>query len=317
MLGASHGFDPSGKTTGFASLDGQVARSSSIRLTDTTDYLRAGRGPEDDRRRHPHALPRRPRRRHLPEAPRGIGRSASIRRRTSSARSSASTRRCLGALGGCSFAAFSFHPVRIGAPVTCAAASSGSATRCTRSRRSGSTPSTATAASRSPATRSTIRARHGRCTRRASSRIARATRHLVAFPEHHSAILHEAGIPRSTPPTSALAALLDEEVKERLYLVHIAAKDVPAGRRPPRAPARASSTPSASSRRARPRFSEAIELLDIFAMVDFLRDLPLSRARSLLQVARRMTLPAGERDRAPGNARRQLLHHRRTAPCRS
>jgi CRP-like cAMP-binding protein len=44
-----------------------------------------------------------------------------------------------------------------------------------------------------------------------------------------------------------------------------------------------------------PRFSEAIELLDNFAMVDFLRDLPLSRARSLLQVARRMTLPANER----------------------
>jgi len=41
--------------------------------------------------------------------------------------------------------------------------------------------------------------------------------------------------------------------------------------------------------------TEAIELLDIFAMVDFLRDLPLSRAKALLQVAQRITLPAGER----------------------
>src|SRR5690606_14625102 len=36
-------------------------------------------------------------------------------------------------------------------------------------------------------------------------------------------------------------------------------------------------------------------LLDIFSMVDFLRDLPLSRAKSLLQVAHRLALPAGER----------------------
>ncbi len=115
---------------------------------------------------------------------------------------------------------------------------------------------------------------------------------LVGFPEHHSAILHEAGIPPLHTPTSALAKL-PEDVKKRLYLVHIAAKDVPqgVGLRAAREGLEHTIRVDPSST---PRFSEAIELLDIFAMVDFLRDLPLSRARSLLQVARRMTLPAGE-----------------------
>jgi CRP-like cAMP-binding protein/glyoxylase-like metal-dependent hydrolase (beta-lactamase superfamily II) len=116
---------------------------------------------------------------------------------------------------------------------------------------------------------------------------------LVGFPEHHSAILHEAGIPPLHTPTTALAALPDD-VKTRLYLVHIAAKDVPegVGLRSAREGLEHTIRVEPSST---PRFSEAIELLDNFAMVDFLRDLPLSRARNLLQVARRMTLPAGER----------------------
>src|SRR4051812_22326178 len=115
---------------------------------------------------------------------------------------------------------------------------------------------------------------------------------LVAFPAHHSAIVHEAGIPPLHTPVSALAAL-PPEVKKRLYLVHIAAKDVPQdqGLRAAREGLEHTLRVEPS---AVPRFGDAIELLDIFSMVDFLRDLPLSRARSLLQVARRMTLPAGE-----------------------
>lgn len=115
---------------------------------------------------------------------------------------------------------------------------------------------------------------------------------LVAFPAHHSAILHEAGVPPLHTPTSALAELPDD-VKQRLHLVHIAAKDVPTGTGLRAAREGLEHTirvePSAA-----PRFSDAIELLEIFSMVDFLRDLPLSRARSLLQVARRMAIPAGE-----------------------
>ena len=116
---------------------------------------------------------------------------------------------------------------------------------------------------------------------------------LVAFPEHHSAILHEAGIPPLHTPTTALAALPDD-VKKRLYLVHIAAKDLPkdGGLRPAREGLEHTIRVEPSNV---PRFSEAIELLDIFGMVDFLRDLPLSRAKALLQVSRRMTMPAGEK----------------------
>jgi phosphoribosyl 1,2-cyclic phosphodiesterase len=115
---------------------------------------------------------------------------------------------------------------------------------------------------------------------------------LIGFPAHHSAILHEAGIPPLHTPTSALAELPDD-VKKRLYLVHIAAKDVPEGQglRPAREGIEHTIRVEPS---AAPRFGDAIELLDIFSMVDFLRDLPLSRSRSLLQVARRMQLPAGE-----------------------
>ncbi len=116
---------------------------------------------------------------------------------------------------------------------------------------------------------------------------------LVGFPAHHSAILHEAGIPPLHTPTTALAALPDD-VKERLWLVHIAEKDVPDG-----LGLRAARVGIEHTIRvdppSTPRFADAIDMLDVFSMVDFLRDLPLSRARTLLQVARRLDLPAGEK----------------------
>ncbi len=116
---------------------------------------------------------------------------------------------------------------------------------------------------------------------------------LAAFPGHHSAILHEAGIPPLHTPAATLATLPDD-VKRRLWLVHIAAKDVPEGHglRAAREGLEHTIRVDVS---VPPKFSEAIELLDIFASVDFLRDLPLARARQLLHVARRLSLPAGER----------------------
>ena len=114
---------------------------------------------------------------------------------------------------------------------------------------------------------------------------------LIGFPAHHTAILHEAGIPPLHTPTSALQQL-PEDVKKRLHLVHIAAKDVPEGLHSASVGIENTIRVEPSST---PRFSEAIELLDIFAMVDFMRDLPLTRAKALLQVASRMTLPAGEK----------------------
>ncbi len=117
-------------------------------------------------------------------------------------------------------------------------------------------------------------------------------RELYSFRGHHNLILHEAGVPPLHTPAANLAKL-SSEVKKRLFLVHIADKDVPrdAGLRP----AKVGIEHTLRVDVAPPEYGEAIALLDAVAMVDFLRDLPLSRARQLLQVARRIRLPQGER----------------------
>jgi CRP-like cAMP-binding protein/phosphoribosyl 1,2-cyclic phosphodiesterase len=115
---------------------------------------------------------------------------------------------------------------------------------------------------------------------------------LVDFPGHHSVILHEAGVPPLHTPTSALAALPDR-VKERLYLVHIAKKDVPEGAGLRRAGVGLEHTIRLDV--AAPQHGEAIELLNTIATVDFLRELPLARVAELLQVARKVHVPARSR----------------------
>lgn len=121
---------------------------------------------------------------------------------------------------------------------------------------------------------------------------------LLGFPWHHTVVLHEAGIPPLHTPTRLLAEL-PASVKARLYLLHIAEKDVPAGlglRVPPvgvehtiRIPARP------------PRHAEAIELLDVLAGIDLFRGFSLSRAREVLGMAERVRLRAGERVIARGS----------------
>lgn len=122
---------------------------------------------------------------------------------------------------------------------------------------------------------------------------------LVNFRSHHSVNLHEAGIPPLHTPTAALATLPDE-VKRRLFLVHIAAKDVPEGQN-----LRAAKTGLENTIRIDaaedPEHEGAISLLESVCMVDFMRDLPLSRARHILQRAHRLRLPAGEKIVAQGS----------------
>lgn len=112
---------------------------------------------------------------------------------------------------------------------------------------------------------------------------------LVAFPAHHSVVLHEAGIPPLHTPVSALAAL-PETAKKRLRLVHIAKKDVPEGL----VAADVGLDHTIALDVSPPHHAEAIRLLDAFSMVDFFRDLPLSRARALLQVVREKRAQPGE-----------------------
>ncbi len=121
---------------------------------------------------------------------------------------------------------------------------------------------------------------------------------LVTFRSHHSIYLHEAGIPPLHTPSRALAEL-PEEVKRRLFLVHIAAKDVPKGMGLRPAAVGLEHTYRVETM-CDPEFAEAVSLLEAVAMVDFMRDLPLSRARHILQRAQRLSLPAGEKIVAQG-----------------
>ena len=115
---------------------------------------------------------------------------------------------------------------------------------------------------------------------------------LIEFPWHHSVVLHEAGVPPLHTPTASLAAL-PPEVKERLYLVHIAKKDVPEGVGLKTAEVGLDKTLTIDVRE--PAHAGAMDILNVFCSVDFFRDLPLSRARELLMLARRRRVAAGEK----------------------
>jgi CRP-like cAMP-binding protein/phosphoribosyl 1,2-cyclic phosphodiesterase len=124
---------------------------------------------------------------------------------------------------------------------------------------------------------------------------------LLDFPWHHTVVLHEAGVPPLHTPVRALAAL-PAEVKQRLYLVHIAKKDVPAASGLRGADVGLDKTLVIDVHD--PVHAQAMDILNVFCSVDFFRDLPLSRARELLMVARRRRVAAGERiieKGTPGN----------------
>ncbi len=114
---------------------------------------------------------------------------------------------------------------------------------------------------------------------------------LIDFPWHHTLIFHEAGVPPLHTPIAPLAAL-PPEVKERLYLVHIARKDVP-----PEAGLKSAEVGLEKTMRIdvdRPAQAEAIEVLNVFCSIDFFRELSLTRARELLLFAKRRHVDAGE-----------------------
>lgn len=115
---------------------------------------------------------------------------------------------------------------------------------------------------------------------------------LIDFPWHHNVVLHEAGVPPLHTPVAALAALPDT-VKERLLLVHIAKKDVP-----PETGLRAAEVGLDRTIRIEvepPELAGAADLLGVFCAVDFFRELPMSRGREVLTLAGRRRVPAGTR----------------------
>jgi CRP-like cAMP-binding protein/glyoxylase-like metal-dependent hydrolase (beta-lactamase superfamily II) len=114
---------------------------------------------------------------------------------------------------------------------------------------------------------------------------------LIAFPWYHSVVLHEAGVPPLHTPLAALAALPDE-AKRRLYLVHVAERDVP-----PELGLKVARVGLEHTLRvdvAPPPRGEAIEVLDVICAVELFRDFPLARAGEILHAARRARVAAGE-----------------------
>jgi CRP-like cAMP-binding protein len=113
---------------------------------------------------------------------------------------------------------------------------------------------------------------------------------LIDFPWHHTAVIHEAGVPPLHTPASVLAALPDE-VKQRLHLVHIAEKDLPrdSGLRTARVglenTLRIPVEESAHDLAAR--------WLELLARVEIFRDVTIDRAGELLRATKVRTVPAG------------------------
>ncbi len=113
---------------------------------------------------------------------------------------------------------------------------------------------------------------------------------LLSFPWHHSLILHEAGVPPIHTPAMKLAAL-SPEVKQRLRIIHIAEADLPPnqGLRLARTGFDATITLPV----AKPRHAEALEALDALAGIDLFRDFTVERSREFLTLAHREVYPPG------------------------
>lgn len=112
---------------------------------------------------------------------------------------------------------------------------------------------------------------------------------LLDFPWYSDVVLHEAGVPPLHTPIDVLKKLPDE-VKERLYLVHIAEKDVPAASGLKSAPVGLRDTIRVDVKL--PEHAEAIDLLESVCSVDLFKDFPVSRAPEILQIARKKDYPA-------------------------
>jgi len=113
---------------------------------------------------------------------------------------------------------------------------------------------------------------------------------LLAFPGHHSLIVHEAGVPPIHTPIARLAELPDD-AKRRLWLIHIAEGELPAdaGLRLVRVGFDATlELPVAEH-----PYTEALQALDALAAVDLLRDFTVERAREFLTISRRERHGAG------------------------
>ncbi len=114
---------------------------------------------------------------------------------------------------------------------------------------------------------------------------------LLDFPWHLDVLFHEAGVPPIHTPIEVLAAL-PEEVKARLYLMHVSESAIPTDqglRLAPPGPERTIEIPVEP-----PQTSLAQKMLDVLAHIDMFRSMPLERAHEFLQVTHYQELDAGD-----------------------
>jgi CRP-like cAMP-binding protein/ribonuclease BN (tRNA processing enzyme) len=113
---------------------------------------------------------------------------------------------------------------------------------------------------------------------------------LLNFPWHHSLVLHEAGVPPIHTAAETLATL-PMEVKARLRLIHIAEAALPQG-----VGLRLARTGFENTLElpvAECRNSEALEALEALAQIDLFRDFPVERCREFLTIVHRELYPPG------------------------
>jgi CRP-like cAMP-binding protein len=106
---------------------------------------------------------------------------------------------------------------------------------------------------------------------------------LQNFPWDRDLVFHEAGIPPIHTPMSYLCSL-PEDVRKRMYLVHVNPDSVPEGCDLRIAPTGLSNTVDLGVS-PMPR-EEAVEMLDAFSSVEWFGQLPLEKAREFLLAAR-------------------------------
>jgi CRP-like cAMP-binding protein len=114
---------------------------------------------------------------------------------------------------------------------------------------------------------------------------------LLDFPWDHDLVIHEAGVaPIHTPPE--LLEPLSDEVKSRLILVHTTEDAIPAGSGLRLAQAGLDGTVSLDA--IPPPESRAVRWLDAFRAIEHFRDLPLEKAVQVLEVAEERHYQSGE-----------------------
>lgn len=113
---------------------------------------------------------------------------------------------------------------------------------------------------------------------------------LLDFPWHMDVLFHEAGVPPIHTPIEVLAAL-PEEVKNRLFLMHVSESAIPPDKGLRLAPPGPENTIVIEVEP--PKTSMAQKMLDVLAHIDMFRTMPLERAHEFLQVTHYQTLPAG------------------------